>query len=66
MTVHLSEHNGVEQAVRPQFVSQRTLLAEPTRVGSNALRAGLLSVADITRARLRAVAERYGGGLDER
>ena len=28
MTVHLGEHNGVEQAVRPQLVSQRTLLAE--------------------------------------
>ena len=27
MTVHLGEHNGVEQAVRPQFVSQRTLLS---------------------------------------
>jgi adenine-specific DNA-methyltransferase len=40
--------------------------AEPTRTGSNAHRAGLLTVADITRARLRAVAERYGGGLEER
>ncbi|WP_028651324.1 site-specific DNA-methyltransferase [Nocardioides halotolerans] len=40
--------------------------AEPTRVGSNARNAGLLTVADITRARLRAVAERFGGGLDER
>jgi adenine-specific DNA-methyltransferase len=40
--------------------------AEPTRVGSNARNAGLLTVADITRARLRAVAARHGGGLDER
>jgi len=39
--------------------------AEPTREGSNARNAGLVSVADITRARLRAVADRYGGGLDE-
>ncbi|WP_028659434.1 site-specific DNA-methyltransferase [Nocardioides insulae] len=41
-------------------------VAEPTREGSNAQRAGLSSVADITRARLRAVAETLGGGLDER
>jgi adenine-specific DNA-methyltransferase len=40
--------------------------AEPTRTGSNARNAGLLTVADITRARLRAVAARHGGGLDER
>jgi adenine-specific DNA-methyltransferase len=40
--------------------------AEPTRAGSNAHNAGLLTVADITRARLRAVAARHGGGLDER
>ena len=40
--------------------------AEPTRDGSNARTAGLLTVADITRARLRAVAARHGGGLDER
>jgi adenine-specific DNA-methyltransferase len=40
--------------------------AEPTREGSNARNAGLLTVADITRARLRAVAARHGGGLDER
>jgi len=40
--------------------------AEPTRPGSNARNAGLLTVADITRARLRAVAARHGGGLDER
>ena len=39
--------------------------AEPTREGSNARNAGLLTVADITRARLRAVAERVGGGLAE-
>ena len=39
--------------------------AEPTRVGSRAREAGYLTVADITRARLRAVAERVGGGLEE-
>jgi adenine-specific DNA-methyltransferase len=39
--------------------------AEPTRPGSNAHAAGLLTVADITRARLRAVAETVGGGLEE-
>ena len=39
--------------------------AEPTREGSNARTAGLLTVADITRARLRAVAETVGGGLEE-
>ena len=40
--------------------------AEPTRVGSNAHAAGLLTVADITRARLRAVADTVGGGFEER
>ncbi len=40
--------------------------AEPTRPGSNAALAGLATVADITRARLRAVAESVGGGLEER
>ena len=40
--------------------------AEPTRPGSNAHAAGLLTVADITRARLRAVAETLGGGFEER
>jgi adenine-specific DNA-methyltransferase len=39
--------------------------AEPTREGSNARNAGLMTVADITRARLRAVAARIGGGLEE-
>ena len=39
--------------------------AEPTRAGSNAHQAGLLTVADITRARLRAVAEQVGGGFEE-
>jgi adenine-specific DNA-methyltransferase len=38
--------------------------AEPTREGSNARLAGLETVADITRARLAAVAETVGGGLD--
>ncbi len=40
--------------------------AEPTRPGSNAHRAGLLTVADITRARLHAVAETVGGGFEDR
>jgi adenine-specific DNA-methyltransferase len=39
--------------------------AEPTRVGSNAQLAGLATVADITRARLRAVADTVGGGFQE-
>lgn len=38
--------------------------AEPTREGSNARLAGLATVADITRARLVAVAEQVGGGLE--
>ena len=37
---------------------------EPTREGSNAQLAGLATVADITRARLAAVAEQVGGGLE--
>ncbi|MAS54728.1 site-specific DNA-methyltransferase [Nocardioides sp.] len=40
--------------------------AEPTRPGSNAANAGYATVADVTRARLRAVAATYGGGLLER
>ena len=39
--------------------------AEPTRPGSNARNAGLLTVADITRARLQAVADTVGGGYEE-
>jgi adenine-specific DNA-methyltransferase len=39
--------------------------AEPTREGSRARSANYLTVADITRARLRAVAERVGGGFEE-
>lgn len=39
--------------------------AEPTRPGSNAHAAGLRTVADITRARLRAVADTVGGGFEE-
>jgi len=39
--------------------------AEPTRPGSNAEAAGLPTVADITRARLRAVAETLGGGFED-
>ncbi|CAN5285695.1 hypothetical protein BH09ACT12_BH09ACT12_26010 [soil metagenome] len=39
--------------------------AEPTRPGSNAANAGYATVAEITRARLRAVAATYGGGLSE-
>ncbi|SEB58654.1 adenine-specific DNA-methyltransferase [Nocardioides exalbidus] len=37
---------------------------EPTREGSNAHAAGLATVADITVARLTAVADRLGGGLE--
>ena len=40
--------------------------AEPTRPGSNAQLAGYATVSDITRARLRAVADTLGGGLAER
>ena len=40
--------------------------AEPTRPGSNAANAGLDTVSEITRTRLRAVAATLGGGLDER
>ena len=40
--------------------------AEPTRVGSYAQLAGYPTVADITRARLAAVADRVGGGLELR
>ena len=40
-------------------------IAEPTRPGSNAANAGLATVADITRARLRAVADVVGGGYAE-
>ena len=39
--------------------------AEPTRVGSNAERAGLPTVSAVTRARLRAVADTIGGGFAE-
>jgi adenine-specific DNA-methyltransferase len=39
--------------------------AEPTRVGSNAQVAGYATVADITRARLQAVADTVGGGFQE-
>lgn len=39
--------------------------AEPTREGSNARIAGYATVADVTRARLRAVADVVGGGYAE-
>lgn len=39
--------------------------AEPTRIGSNAQVAGYATVADITRARLQAVADTVGGGYQE-
>ncbi|MEZ0578178.1 site-specific DNA-methyltransferase [Nocardioides sp. MH1] len=39
--------------------------AEPVRPGSHADLAGYRTVADVTRARLRAVAERIGGGFTE-
>jgi adenine-specific DNA-methyltransferase len=40
-------------------------VAVPTRPGSNAARAGHAVVADVTRARLRRVAEVVGGGFAE-
>ncbi|MCW2833396.1 MAG: site-specific DNA-methyltransferase [Nocardioides sp.] len=40
--------------------------AEATRPGSNAANAGFATVADITRARLAAVTELHGGGLELR
>lgn len=39
--------------------------AEPVREGSHAHRAGFATVADVARTRLRAVADRVGGGLAE-
>jgi adenine-specific DNA-methyltransferase len=39
---------------------------EPVRPGSNADLAGLSRVSDVTRARLRAVADVVGGGFEER
>jgi adenine-specific DNA-methyltransferase len=39
--------------------------AEPTRPGSNAHHLGYVTVADVTRARLRAVADVVGGGFAE-
>ncbi|WP_235737314.1 DNA methyltransferase [Nocardioides alcanivorans] len=39
-------------------------IPEPTRPGSNAHGAGLLAVSDITQARLRAVAQRFGETLE--
>jgi adenine-specific DNA-methyltransferase len=38
--------------------------AEPVRPGSNADLAGYATVADITRARLRAVSDTVGGGFE--
>ncbi|MGA8847017.1 MAG: site-specific DNA-methyltransferase [Nocardioides sp.] len=40
--------------------------AEPTRPGSNAHRLGYATVADVTRARLHAVAAAYGDGFEDR
>ena len=40
-------------------------VAEPVRPGSNADLAGLARVSEVTRARLRAVAEVVGGGFEE-
>lgn len=55
---------NVEDAGTRTCISINT--PEPTRVGSDAQLAGLATVADITRARLRAVAETVGGELVER
>ena len=62
-TGHAVAQANEEDGGRRRCVSVNS--AEPTRVGSNAHAAGLLTVADITRARLRAAALRHGGGLDE-
>ncbi len=49
------------------FVGRYDDVAPLAAVGlEHARNAGLQTVADITRARLRAVAARHGGGLDER
>lgn len=57
-------------ALNAEDCGTRTCLSidrpEPVRPGSRAHDAGLATVVDVTRARLRAVAERHGGGLDER
>ena len=63
-TGHAVALANAEDGGRRRCVSVNS--AEPTREGSNARQAGLRTVADITRARLRAVAARHGGGLDER
>ena len=63
-TGHAVAQANAEDGGRRRCISVNS--AEPTREGSNARNAGLETVADITRARLRAVAVRHGGGLEER
>ncbi|WP_295656678.1 site-specific DNA-methyltransferase [uncultured Nocardioides sp.] len=53
-----AEDGGTRQCISVE-------IARPTRPGSNAHLAGLVTVADITRARLRAVDVLLGGGLVE-
>ena len=62
-TGHAVALANVEDGGTRQCISVET--ARPTRPGSNAALAGLASVADVTRARLRAVDVRLGGGLVE-
>ena len=57
----------IEFRINAEDGGRRTCLSinhpEPVPPGSPAAIAGLATVADITRARLTAVAEAYGGGL---
>ncbi len=62
-TGHAVALANVEDGGRRQCISIE--VGQPTRTGSNADLAGLGTVADITRARLRAVDARLGGGLVE-
>ena len=59
--LHAQPQQAGRQLLGQQFCHSS---AEPTREGSNASLAGLATVADITRARLAAVAETVGGGLE--
>ena len=62
-TGHAVSLANVEDGGRRQCISIE--IGQPTRPGSNAELAGLATVADITRARLRAVDVLLGGGLVE-
>jgi adenine-specific DNA-methyltransferase len=62
-TGHAVALQNVEDGGTRRCVSVNS--SEPTREGSNARNAGYTTVAEITRARLRAVADVVGGGLHE-